>query len=125
MSRHLFGAIGLLAFCGASAAQAQCDPVKFLVQDIDKVNWTRDLRTAFYMSASQEQYDASNKGGNTSGDYFGIKGSLSYAQAKESARKEAELMGFAQSDQQNLNLISQRLSRIGAEAYGKCLESIL
>jgi hypothetical protein len=34
-------------------------------------------------------------------------------------------MGLAQSDQQTLNLISQRLSRLGVEAYGKCLENIL
>jgi hypothetical protein len=79
MSRLLFGAIGFLACCGTSPALAQCDPVKFLVQDSENVKWTRDLRTAFYLSANKEQYDASNKGGNASGEYFGIKGSLSYA----------------------------------------------
>jgi hypothetical protein len=103
---------------------AICNPVDFMAKDSTKIIWTDDLKTAFLLTASKEQYEQASKGGATSFGYGGFTGSLDFNQARQSAFKELELQNMTFSHEQYLNLISQRLSPDASIMYSKCLESL-
>ncbi|MBN8990763.1 MAG: hypothetical protein J0H42_21165 [Rhizobiales bacterium] len=105
-----------------SAVSAQCDPVQFLVSDIQNVAISDEFKTAFLHVATKDQYLKATEGGKTSMAYGAISGSLEYDKAKTSASKEAELRQYKFDRSFYMRYVTQQLSPVGADAYTKCLE---
>ncbi|MBX5216469.1 hypothetical protein HJC05_19975 [Rhizobium sp. NLR9a] len=104
------------------ASAAECNPVDFLVQDITNVNLTDEVKTAFLLVATKEQYDRATQGGRVKLGYGDLKADIGYDQAKNSALKEASMRKYTYSRDYYVRYLSQVLSPVGGEAYAKCLE---
>src|SRR5689334_20581386 len=92
-SRHVDRVLSFLAgmaICTTSAL-ADCDPVDFIVQDVDHVVTSDETRTAFLLAASKEQFSKAKSSGGLSVLYEGLKGDVSYEQARTFAEKTATL----------------------------------
>jgi hypothetical protein len=122
--------VGIVAFLTSSAAfllgshvaHAECEPSQFMVQDVQHVVFSDQLRIAFILTASKEEYDKANKDVAGAFDYGGKTGKLTYDQAQENARKEAQASNFQLDHDQYINLLSQKQSPVAAQMYSDCLE---
>ena len=105
----------------ASRAAADCNPIDFMVRDVNNLRISDRVLIAFLLSATKEQYDsASNAFG--SGLAFGlISGKLNFDQARTSAMKEAALTKFDYQRDYYLNYLSQQLPPTAAKMHFDCL----
>lgn len=115
-----------LSLCFTSAlsinVNAECNPNDFLVSDVEHIVSSEQLRIAFLMTATSEQFSKADQGGTLSGAYGGAKGSLGFSSAKATAKKEASYIGFSHENATYLNYLSQRLSPTAMKGYSECLK---
>ena len=78
-----------LTIGGSAAVAEDCDPARFIAQDIEHYVITDEMRIAFLQTAKQEQYEEADKHGATAFNYGVIGGNLSYGEAHTAAQKDA------------------------------------
>lgn len=112
-------ALSLFAF---ERAEAQCLPAEFMSKDVTHVIWTEQLKIAFLLTATREQYEATRKSWNVAGGYGLFYGSLDYDEARSAATKEAQTRKLDYDYSTFLDYTSQRLSPEATKMYADCLE---
>jgi hypothetical protein len=114
--------LGVCAF-GCGEASAACDPIDFLVRDFQHVIVSDQLRTAFFLSATKDQFTAASRSSGGSLSYVPLPTDLAYEQAKQSAEKDAQLANFSYNRQNYSDFLAQQMSPLAADAYSSCIQS--
>jgi hypothetical protein len=109
----------LLSF---SPASSECDPIDFMVQDVQHITVSDEVEIAFLMTATKEQFDSARKSMGAGGAFGRISGNANYGEAKQRAVKEAKATKFDYSRSYYINFLSRQLSPRAAQMYSDCLE---
>jgi len=105
-------------------AHADCDPQKFIVQDIEKLNFSRSTYVAALSTLDSSRQEAKNKKYSGSAIIKGVPVNLSVEDAQAVAESVRQSSKFEFTQEEAYSYAKYALSPISRDMYKDCIESL-
>jgi hypothetical protein len=122
MKRSAIALLAIVSLFNITApAFADCDPKDFTIQDVQRLNFSDDVKYSAYSVLNQDTTQQNNTNVSGGAVIYGVPVNLSYSDAKSLSDHILSVSGIDASRDTRLNYVRTALSSVGAEMYANCL----